>query len=49
MRHGNSGFVLDSATSGFGASTRNGGIRSGNLHLSYGGEISEKYGQIVAE
>ena len=47
-RKGRSVAVVDSKKPGLGASTRNGGICSGNLRLSHG-KISKKYGEAFAD
>ena len=47
-RRGHSVIVLDGGNPGFGASTRNGGICSGNVRLSHG-LISKKYGETFAD
>ena len=47
-RQGRSVVVLDSGAPGFGASTRNGGICSGQIRLSHG-ELSAKFGTDFAD
>ena len=47
-RQGRSVLVLDSGMPGFGASTRNGGICSGQIRLSHG-KLSQKFGVIYAD
>ena len=47
-RQGRSVAVLDSGTPGLGASTRNGGICSGQIRLSHG-TLSERYGKEFAD